>query len=678
MNVEGASANHGCNKGDGTEGITGCIYSHYFKSNTKDKIYEPAVCMKSSTLRSKGLNCRDKSTDFCWYNCVAIPHNAFEVCQCDSEKNVEPVNSKVPIDCYFPKENDCDWYRRCLEARVPCESTKHRYALSYATKYCNLFNENYNNFSNDVRRWIAAVGRCLQQSLVHVLFPQSNATCETLKKTAFYTHTSCYLRPTPSIYMCNLRIFDFLQISSIIKKGFLTDFSDMVNGTGSIFKECILKMFTGNNVARLNLYVKNNIKKMSAGKMADYVSNKMALIQKWSSDVMFLSYSDESFKSKSTPVQVLLATKDGNRAKVEDLISSVKDSAYDGKLTSLELGNGETARIEKIEKSVRPDYLHASFSIDTDHHECAKSGGYCLNNTLQCDKPNDARCEDGARCCILDNEKDLPCINEGGRCQETSIPCDRYESGKCGGNSNRKCCVPLKGTPSCNVTVVKAACKIRNTQKITLIKVNPSGVNDSADPDSNIRDTCYGKEAKRSSYKCDEGQAPGGSTCLDLKILQYIYDLGTSTKYQVQVNAIAGACHTTRSKHYDGKAVDFQLFGKGTDKEAQAKAFMDECTKHGGWSHGGTHVHCQIVESICVQKGGKCQENSIPCDNYQTGLCDGGQSWQCCISNEVADKPCTDKGGTCQQNSVSCSGSYTSGLCGGSASRQCCLSQSGS
>lgn len=124
-------------------------------------------------------------------------------------------------------------------------------------------------------------------------------------------------------------------------------------------------MFTGNNVARLNLYVKNNIKKMSAGKMADYVSNKMALIQKWSSDVMFLSYSDESFKSKSTPVQVLLATKDGNRAKVEDLISSVKDSAYDGKLTSLELGDGETARIEKIEKSVRPDYLHASFSIDT-------------------------------------------------------------------------------------------------------------------------------------------------------------------------------------------------------------------------------------------------------------------------------------------------------------------------
>lgn len=40
------------------------------------------------------------------------------------------------------------------------------------------------------------------------------------------------------------------------------------------------------------------------------------------------------------------------------------------------------------------------------------------------------------------------------------------------------------------------------------------------------------------------------------------------------------------------------------------------------------------VESKCVEKGGKCQENSKPCDNYQTGLCIGGKNWQCCISNE--------------------------------------------
>ena len=63
------------------------------------------------------------------------------------------------------------------------------------------------------------------------------------------------------------------------------------------------------------------------------------------------------------------------------------------------------------------------------------------------------------------------------------------------------------------------------------------------------------------------------------------------------MNAIAGACHSTTSKHYDGKAVDFQKFGSATEKAAQEKAFRDACTKHGGWSHGGTHVHCQIGKS---------------------------------------------------------------------------------
>lgn len=366
VNVEGVPTYPGCDKGDGQEGITECIL---FSSHQK---YQSAVCLKSSTLKSKGLtmNCRDKSTDFCWYNCMAtrstLP-NKFKECQCDPEKNPKSLNSLVPVDCFFPKENDCDWYRRCLEARIPCESTKHRYALSYAERYCKLFNANYDMFSNDAKRWIDAVRKCLQQSLVHVLFPQSTVSCETLKKMAFYTHTHCYLRPTSSIYMCDLSPFDFLKISWVIKKGFLTDFSDMVNGSGSIFKECFSKIFLGSiyNVARLILYVKTDLIKTAAGKIADYVSNKIAIIQKWSSDVMFLPYCDESSLSKYTRVQVLLATEDSDGAKVENLISAIKDSAYDGILTSLQLENGEACRVEKIEKSVRPDYLHPSFSIDT-------------------------------------------------------------------------------------------------------------------------------------------------------------------------------------------------------------------------------------------------------------------------------------------------------------------------
>ena len=129
-----------------------------------------------------------------------------------------------------------------------------------------------------------------------------------------------------------------------------------------------------------------------------------------------------------------------------------------------------------------------------------------------------------------------------------------------------------------------------------------------------------------------------------------------------------------------------------------------------------------------MRKGGKCQENSIRCDNYFSGLCNGGRTRQCCVTNSgsvffgfililfttftytllkmctynavfiikvtttytayinlnksfvsstVADRPCVAKGGKCQQNTLTCSGDYERGLCGGSSARQCCVPRSG-
>nr|XP_022314023.1 uncharacterized protein LOC111118716 isoform X2 [Crassostrea virginica] len=155
--------------------------------------------------------------------------------------------------------------------------------------------------------------------------------------------------------------------------------------------------------------------------------------------------------------------------------------------------------------------------------------------------------------------------------------------------------LPNGASTSCSAAVKSVACRIKYLSKISLLKRNPSGVIDGADPYSNIRDACAGRKVKRSSYTCSQGKAPGGTTCLDLKVLQYIYYLGTTSRYRVQVNAIAGACHSRRSKHYAGKAVDLQLFGSKATRRAQEKAFRAACSKRGGWSHGGTHVHCQIV-----------------------------------------------------------------------------------
>ncbi|XP_062577289.1 uncharacterized protein LOC134239143 [Saccostrea cucullata] len=230
---------------------------------------------------------------------------------------------------------------------------------------------------------------------------------------------------------------------------------------------------------------------------------------------------------------------------------------------------------------------------------CIRQGGVCQVNSKPCDNSYIRGLCNGAasrQCCISNAVKDRPCKNKGGKCQENRLSCSgSYQRNLCGGGATRQCCIPSSGTGGSCSSAKAIACKIKNSSKISLLRTNPSGVNDGADPHSNIRDACKGKPAKRSSYSCKEGKSPGGTVCLDSRILQYIYNLGTSTKYQFQVNAIAGACHSTTSKHYQGKAVDFQLHGSGSSRSAQEKSFRDACTRAGGWSHGGTHVHCQIV-----------------------------------------------------------------------------------
>nr|XP_022336213.1 uncharacterized protein LOC111132676 [Crassostrea virginica] len=227
---------------------------------------------------------------------------------------------------------------------------------------------------------------------------------------------------------------------------------------------------------------------------------------------------------------------------------------------------------------------------------CVRKGGTCQHILNRCNKYQRGLCNGGwtRQCCINNNPGDTACIEKGLKCQQISNGCNQYQSGLCSGGWTRRCCFNTAST-SCSAAVKSVACRIKYLSKISLLKRNPSGVIDGADPYSNIRDACAGRKVKRSSYTCSQGKAPGGTTCLDLKVLQYIYYLGTTSRYRVQVNAIAGACHSRRSKHYAGKAVDLQLFGSKATRRAQEKAFRAACSKRGGWSHGGTHVHCQIV-----------------------------------------------------------------------------------
>merc|ERR1712130_246831 len=114
---------------------------------------------------------------------------------------------------------------------------------------------------------------------------------------------------------------------------------------------------------------------------------------------------------------------------------------------------------------------------------------------------------------------------------------------------------------------------------------------------SNIRDTCYGNQAKRSSY----GVAPGGCVCLKESMLEVMFEYAMlyhgQTGKAIQVNAIAGSEHSANSWHYQGNTMDVAC----TTPTNHCNQLVDFCRDHGaielcypGSSCGGheTWVHC--------------------------------------------------------------------------------------
>lgn len=152
---------------------------------------------------------------------------------------------------------------------------------------------------------------------------------------------------------------------------------------------------------------------------------------------------------------------------------------------------------------------------------------------------------------------------------------------------NIKCSDPVAKDCACKLL------KLNEENKITLWDRHLSGVKDNATALDNIKDACKGEAASRSNYTCKECPnpgAPGGEVCLHAILLKYMLNLATKIGY-IHVNEIAGACHTCKSKHYQGLAVDIDPT-KSYDK---AKTMLEMCTNMGGKALNETnHIHCQF------------------------------------------------------------------------------------
>jgi hypothetical protein len=150
-------------------------------------------------------------------------------------------------------------------------------------------------------------------------------------------------------------------------------------------------------------------------------------------------------------------------------------------------------------------------------------------------------------------------------------------------------------TPDTSQTLAQ---QILGNKNISLLTKEVSGVSDGADAYSNIRDVSNGLQAKRSSYSCTEGTAPGGTTTLSVNMLSGMQNIGRTLT--IRVTEIAGGCHTNGSAHYYGKAFDVDVInGQQVSKTSNYNLLVQACYANGaaqvlkpGDPGHDTNVHC--------------------------------------------------------------------------------------
>ena len=306
-----------CNVHYGPSGVTECVkLSGYYG-------YQWATCLTNAYIQQKSNQkhiCRNVFATYCWYQCMVEVYSknfgtVIDDCSC-KPGNTTPkpytgiATTSLPPRCYSPPGDSCDWYRNCLEKKYPCEDTSNAYAIKYAEKFCRLYGDRYSIFSSEGRKWVDAVRKCLQVSLVPILRPWYKLSCKDIRQRAFASHTPCYLNPdkdAPSI--CDLGFKDFLQIFLTIKRSFiqLDTLWESLKGMWNIGTVCatsyVKEALTKQVIKMSKIEVKNlsNRPKRSLSdplpeadarsRFADQVGSAIAKALKWNTDVMdWLAY----------------------------------------------------------------------------------------------------------------------------------------------------------------------------------------------------------------------------------------------------------------------------------------------------------------------------------------------------------------------------------------------------
>ncbi|QRM35819.1 chitosanase (plasmid) [Microvirga sp. VF16] len=136
--------------------------------------------------------------------------------------------------------------------------------------------------------------------------------------------------------------------------------------------------------------------------------------------------------------------------------------------------------------------------------------------------------------------------------------------------------------------------RILNHPSISLATAHPSGAVDQATARDNISDTASGRPARRSTH----GNAPGGTTNLDVRLLSGL--LALADQFSFSIAELAGGSHNPNSRHYAGLGMDVNIINgrRVRADHPDVSAFKAKCREMGatevlgpGNTGHATHVH---------------------------------------------------------------------------------------
>ncbi|XP_028396529.1 uncharacterized protein LOC114520462 [Dendronephthya gigantea] len=234
-----------CDRSYGPAGTVHCIQSSRYND------YQWATCRTDNYVRTKSNGrhaCIDRTRTYCYYQCMIDVYDrssgdVFLNCKCSPFDPKPTQRVKLPDWCYSPDGTNCNWYSNCLKKAYPyCENDKDDYSIMYTEKFCRLYDDQYDKFSQKGAQWINAVRKCIQLKLVPLVDKTRVRTCSDLKYTAFKTHSPCYTNPensqSSSISYCNLSPQDRNVVFWTIKSAFRAAYWPSLKGLLDVRRDC--------------------------------------------------------------------------------------------------------------------------------------------------------------------------------------------------------------------------------------------------------------------------------------------------------------------------------------------------------------------------------------------------------------------------------------------------------